>query len=167
MKNGIYVVMGVAGSGKSVIGAALARSLDVEFVEGDNFHSTANVERMAAGIPLTDEDRATWLAALSDRIRQAKQTGVGLVVTCSALKRSYRDVLRRAASDIQFIFLRGTRELLEQRIANRTGHYMPASLLDSQLATLEEPAADENVWVCDIAKSPDQLLTELVTRISR
>jgi gluconokinase len=167
VKNGIYVVMGVASSGKSVIGAALARSLDVEFVEGDNFHSAANVERMAAGIPLTDDDRANWLAALADRMHTAKQAGVGLVVTCSALKRSYRDVLRSAASDPQFIFLNGPRELLRQRMANRTGHYMPASLLDSQLATLEEPTADENAWVCDIAKSPDQLLAELVTRISR
>src|SRR3954469_17790492 len=159
--------MGVAGSGKSVIGAALARSLDVEFVEGDNFHSAANVARMALGIPLTDDDRAGWLVALADRIRKAKQAGTGLVVTCSALKRSYRDVLRAAASDIQFIFLKGRRELLEQRIANRTGHYMPASLLDSQLATLEEPAPDEHAWTCDIAKSPDQLLEDLVTRISR
>src|SRR4051794_15601328 len=107
--------MGVAGSGKSVIGAALARSLDLEFVEGDNFHSAANVESMAAGIPLTDEDRATWLAALAVRIRQAKQAGVGLVVTCSALKKSYRDVLRSAASDMRFIFLKGPRQLLEKR----------------------------------------------------
>jgi gluconokinase len=164
VENRIYVVMGVAGSGKSMIGAELARILSVEFVEGDNFHPAPNIERMASGIPLTDDDRAGWLAALADRINEAKRMRVGLVVACSALKRSYRDVLRSAARDVQFIFLRGRRELLEQRIANRTGHYMPASLLDSQLATLEAPAPDEKVWMCDIAKTPDELVVELVMR---
>jgi gluconokinase len=164
VKNAIYVVMGVAGSGKSLIGEALARSLDIEFVEGDNFHPAANVERMASGVPLTDYDRAGWLAALAGRIRQANQSGVGLVVACSALKRSYRDVLRDAAGNVQFIFLEGQRQLINERLANRKGHYMPASLLDSQLDTLEEPAADENAWVCDIADSPEQLLAGIMKR---
>lgn len=162
MKNGLYVVMGVAGSGKSVIGATLARSLNVAFIEGDDLHSAANVARMASGIPLTDEDRRDWLAALAEEIRQAKNAGVGLVVTCSALKRSYRDVLRGAASDLQFIFLDGPRALIAERLKHRTGHYMPASLLDSQFATLEEPMADERVWKFDIAKSPAAIVTEIL-----
>jgi gluconokinase len=167
VKNGIYLVMGVAGSGKSLIGAALAKSLDVEFIEGDNFHPPANVRRMASGISLTDEDRAGWLAALAVEIRRAKQTSVGLVVACSALKRSYRDVLRGAAPDLQFIFLRGQPELIAERLANRTGHYMPASLLGSQLVTLETPTGDEGVWTVDIARSPAEIVAELVTRISK
>jgi gluconokinase len=159
--------MGVAGSGKSLIGAALAQTLGFEFVEGDNFHPPENVRRMASGISLTDEDRAAWLAALAAEIRRAKQAGVGLVVTCSALKRSYRDVLRGAAQDVQFIFLQGTPALIADRLANRTGHYMPASLLESQLVTLEEPTADEGAWVVDIAKSPAEIVTEIVGRVSK
>jgi gluconokinase len=167
VKNGIFVVMGVAGSGKSLIGAALARALNVEFVEGDNFHPPANVQRMASGISLTDEDRAGWLAALADEILRAKQTSVGLVVTCSALKRSYRDVLRGAAQDVQFIFLQGNPGLIAERLANRTGHYMPASLLESQLVTLEEPTADEGAWVVEIAKAPSEIVTEILARASK
>jgi gluconokinase len=167
VNNRIYVVMGVAGSGKSLIGAALARALNVEFIEGDNFHPPANVERMASGIPLTDEDRAGWLAALANEIGRAKQTCVGLVVTCSALKRSYRDILRRAAPDVQFIFLRGKQRLIAERLANRTGHYMPASLLESQLVTLEEPTADESAWILDIGKSPKEIVAEIIARASK
>jgi gluconokinase len=166
VKNGLYVVMGVAGSGKSLIGAALARSLNVTFIEGDDLHSATNVARMASGIPLTDDDRADWLAALAARIHQAKDAGVGLVVSCSALKRSYRDVLRGAARDLQFIFLDGPRTLIAQRLKNRKGHYMPPSLLDSQFATLEEPMADEHVWKIDIAKSPEQIVAEIRTRVA-
>jgi gluconokinase len=166
VKNGLYVVMGVAGSGKSVIGATLARSLNVAFIEGDDLHSAANVARMASGIPLTDDDRRDWLAALAEQIRQAKNAGVGLVVTCSALRRSYRDVLRGAASDVRFIFLDGPRALIAQRLQNRTGHYMPPSLLDSQFATLEVPMADERVWKFDIASSPEQIVAEILARVA-
>ena len=100
---------------------------------------------MASGIPLTDDDRADWLRALANRIREAKDAGTGLVLTCSALKRSYRDVLRAAAPELRFVFLTGLRALIADRLAVRRGHFMPASLLDSQLATLEEPASDEHV----------------------
>jgi gluconokinase len=165
--NGIYVVMGVSGSGKSVIGAALARSLNVSFVEGDDLHSGANVARMASGIPLTDDDRADWLAALAARIHQAKEAGVGLVVTCSALKRSYRNILRGGAPDLRFVFLDGPRALIAERLANRTGHYMPPSLLDSQFATLEEPTTDEQVWKLDISKSPDELVADILARAAQ
>jgi gluconokinase len=164
---GLYIVMGVAGSGKSTIGAALARALDIDFVEGDAYHPAENVKRMASGIPLTDDDRAGWLRALADRIREAKDAGRGLVMTCSALKRSYRDVLRAEAPDLQFIFLRGPRALIAERLAGRRGHYMPASLLESQLATLEEPSPNERAWVCDISESPEDLVADLIARSER
>jgi gluconokinase len=160
-------VMGVAGSGKSVIGAALARELGVDFVEGDEYHPPENVARMAHGIALTDADRAGWLRALAARIREAKDAGTGLVMTCSALKRSYRDVLRAEAPELQFIFLKGPRALIAKRLAGRRGHYMPASLLESQLATLEEPSPDEGAWVFDISESPQDLVAAIVGRVAR
>lgn len=161
---GLYVVMGVSGSGKSTIGTAFARALDTDFVEGDQYHPPENVRRMAAGIPLTDDDRAGWLRSLAAKIHEAKNAGTGLVITCSALKRSYRDILRAEAEDLRFIFLRGTPELLAERLATRKGHFMPASLLESQLATLEEPAPDESAWVCDIRDSPQHIVTALINR---
>lgn len=147
----ILVVMGVSGCGKSTVGTALAQALRVEFVEGDAFHPPENVARMAAGIALTDADRAPWLRALAAHIAQAAPRGV--VVSCSALKRSYRDTLRGAPQarpdggadilPVRFVWLDAPRAHLEARMATRTGHYMPPSLLASQLATLEPPQADE------------------------
>jgi gluconokinase len=166
LNRGLYVVMGVSGSGKSVIGAAFAHALGGDFVEGDDYHTTANIERMASGIPLTDDDRAEWLRSLAERIREAKDSGTGLVVSCSALKRSYRDILRGAASQLQFVLLQGPRALLAERLASRGGHYMPPSLLESQLATLEEPSADEQAWVCDIRDSPEDIVAALTVRAS-
>lgn len=166
MNRGLYVVMGVSGSGKSLIAAAFARALGVDFVEGDDYHTAANVARMSSGIPLTDDDRAEWLRSLAARIRKAKDSGAGLVVSCSALKRSYRDILRGAAGELQFVFLQGPRALLAGRLASRRGHYMPPSLLESQLATLEEPSPDEQAWVCDIRKSPEDIVAALMTGAS-
>lgn len=166
MNKGLYVVMGVSGSGKSLIGAAFARALGVDFVEGDQYHSAENVQRMKAGIPLTDKDREQWLRSLAARLREAKDAGTGVVMACSALKRSYRDMLRAEAKDLRFVFLRGERTLIAQRLAGRTGHYMPASLLESQLATLEEPSPDEDAWVIDITESPENLVAALVARAS-
>ena len=162
----LYVVMGITGSGKSTVGALLARKLGVDFVEGDDYHPIENVQRMASGIPLTDEDRASWLSALATRIREAHDAGTGLVVTCSALKRSYRDVLRAAAPEVRFVFLNGTRGLISERLTNRHGHFMPASLLDSQLATLEEPAVDEHALACDISESPQEIVHDIVAHAS-
>lgn len=156
--------MGVSGSGKTVIGTAFARALGVSFVEGDEFHPPDNVQRMAAGIPLTDQDRAGWLAALAARLRDANDSGTGLVMSCSALKRKYRDVLRADAPHVRFVFLKGRRELIAERLANRRGHYMPPSLLDSQLAALEEPSPDEHAWVYDVAASPEEIVADLVKR---
>jgi carbohydrate kinase (thermoresistant glucokinase family) len=121
---------------------------------------------MASGIPLTDDDRAQWLRSLAARIRKAKDSGTGLVVSSSALKRSYRDVLRGAADELQFVFLKGARALLAERLTSRRGHYMPPSLLDSQLSTLEEPSADEKAWVCDIMESPEAIVATLIARAS-
>lgn len=136
------VVMGVSGSGKSTVGAGLAERLGVPFVEGDALHSARNVALMAAGTPLTDEDRREWLATVAERLRQGQANG-GVVVSCSALKRSYRDQLRAAAPALRFIHLAGEPALLAERMQQRAGHYMPASLLASQLATLEPPQPDE------------------------
>ena len=166
MNKGLYIVMGVSGSGKSLIGAAFARALGVEFVEGDQYHSAENVQRMKAGIALTDKDRAQWLRSLADRLREAKASGTGLVIACSALKRSYRDTLRAQAKDVRFVFLRGERAVIAERLANRRGHYMPPSLLESQIAILEEPSPDEDAWVADIAESPESIVAGLVTRAS-
>ena len=167
MHTGLYVMMGVCGSGKSLIGAMLARELGVEFVEGDLLHPPENVRRMAAGIPLTDLDRYGWLLAIAARLRDAKRSGVGLVVSCSALKRSYRDLLRAAGDpDVHFVHLTGSRALIAERMANRQGHFMPPSLLESQLAILEAPLPDERAWVCDIGAAPHDILAHLVARTS-
>ena len=162
---GLYVIMGVSGSGKSLIGAKLARGLDIEFVEGDGLHSPDNVKRMAAGMPLTDDDRRGWLIAIAARLREAKRAGIGLVVSCSALKRSYRDLLRsRVEADVRFVYLAGSRALLAERLAQRRGHFMPPALLESQLSILEEPSPDERAWVCDISQAPDAIVADLVKR---
>lgn len=158
--------MGVAGSGKSLIGAAFARELGVEFVEGDTYHPPENIERMSRGIALTDEDRAGWLRQLAARIAAARTAGTGIVVTCSALKRSYRDLLCGAVHDLRFVFLRGERALIAERLAGRRGHFMNPALLKSQFATLEEPSPDENAWVCDITESPEEIVAALMTRVS-
>jgi gluconokinase len=138
----------------------------VEFLEGDDFHTAQNIEKMSAGIPLTDDDRAGWLQMLALRLRTADETGSGVVIACSALKRSYRDILRGGAPDTRFIFLTAPPEVIAERLANRGGHYMPASMLDSQLATLEEPSYDENAWVVDVTIPPDEIVNDLVTRVS-
>jgi len=162
---GLYVIMGVCGSGKSTIGAKLARALHIEFVEGDVLHSPDNVKKMAAGMPLTDADRHGWLVAIAARLRDAKRAGVGLVVSCSALKRRYRDLLRSVGeADARFVYLAGSRALLAERMAQRRGHFMPGSLLESQLAILEEPSPDERAWLCDIRETPETIVGDLVTR---
>ena len=161
-----YVVMGVAGAGKTEIGAAFARALGVAFVEGDAYHSEANVVRMAAGVPLTDDDRQGWLSEIASVLLGAQQTSAGVVVSCSALKRRYRDMLRREASAVRFIYLSGTPATLRARLAQRRGHFMPPSLLDSQLATLEPPTEDEGAWECNIDDSPTTIVQELLMRVS-
>ena len=149
------VVMGVSGCGKTTVGRALADRLGVPYVEGDELHPPENVARMAAGIPLTDDDRWPWLDAIASRLAAADG---GAVVACSALRRRYRDRLRAAAPDLRLVHLHGARELLQQRLAARRGHYMPAALLQSQLDTLEPPQADEAALTLDITGSADALV---------
>ncbi|MCV2447756.1 MULTISPECIES: gluconokinase [Paracoccus] len=145
------VVMGVSGSGKSTTGGALAEVLGWRFIEGDSFHPRANVEKMAAGTPLTDADRAPWLQALAAEFARNEAAGESSVMGCSALKRSYRDILRSGAPRVRFLHVHGTRAILEERLAHREGHFFPAKLLDSQLATLEMLGPDEDGVVVDMA----------------
>jgi len=166
MNRNLYVVMGITGSGKTTVGAMLAHALGVDFVEGDDYHTPENVQRMASGIPLTDDDRAGWLQALAARIGESRDSGRGLVVTCSALKRSYRDVLRTRAPELRFIFLNGARALIAERIAERRGHFMPVSLLESQLAILEQPALNEHAWAFDVEQPAEKIVGDIVTRAS-
>ena len=161
------IVMGVCGSGKSTVGAVLAQRLHAAFLEGDAFHPPANVARMAAGVALTDDDRRDWLRALSDELGAAARAGRAVVLSCSALKRSYRDTLRAQASDLALVYLRGTPQLLAQRMAGRQGHYMPPSLLDSQLAALEPLQDDEAGIVLDIRKDPRELVREIIVTANK
>ncbi len=154
----LVVVMGVCGCGKSTVAAGLARALGIEFLEGDTLHPAANVARMAAGQPLRDEDRQGWLLAIAQRLAAARAQACGLVVSCSALKRSYRDVLRSAAPGLRFIHLHGERAVLEQRLAARSGHYMPATLLQSQLDALQVPQPDEQAMELNIDQEPAALV---------
>jgi carbohydrate kinase (thermoresistant glucokinase family) len=156
-----WVVMGVAGCGKSSVGEALAQRLGVRYVEGDRYHSPENVAKMSAGVPLTDDDRLQWLASLQGEIRAAAQRGEGIVVGCSALKRRYRDTLREGARGLRFAHLDGTRDLIAQRMGARTGHYMPLSLLDSQFAALEPLQLDEAGLVLDIREDVPQLVARI------
>lgn len=135
------IVMGVSGSGKTSVGEAISEKFGWPLLEGDQFHPKANIDKMASGTPLTDEDRWPWLDAIAAAMRDAPD---GVIVTCSSLRRVYRDRLREGAErPVLFVFLNGSRETLAARLAARKGHFMPPSLLDSQLATLEPPTADE------------------------
>jgi carbohydrate kinase (thermoresistant glucokinase family) len=157
-----WVVMGVSGSGKSSIGLQLASALEVPFLEGDTYHSYANVAKMTAGVPLTDADRADWLQALHNEIRDARLRNSGLVLSCSSLKRRYRDLLRSADPELRFAHLAGPRQLIADRMAARKDHYMPPALLDSQLATLEPLQDDEAGIVLDIAQAPEELVRQIL-----
>ena len=152
--------MGVSGCGKSTVGGLLAQRLRCDFLEGDTLHPARNVARMAAGVALTDDDRHGWLQALAQHLKAAHDTNAPLVVSCSALKRSYRDVLRSASAGLALVHLHGSPALLGQRLAARTGHYMPASLLASQLATLEAPGDDERAITLDAGLAPEQIAAQ-------
>ena len=156
----LVVVMGVSGCGKSTVGRLLAEWLHAGFVEGDELHPPENVARMAAGVPLTDDDRRGWLLSIAQRLSAARDAGQPLVASCSALKHSYRDLLRSASSQLAFVHLHGDRALLEARMSARAGHFMPPSLLASQLATLEAPGTDERAITFDAALPPTQIAAE-------
>lgn len=155
----LLVVMGVSGSGKSTVGAALAQRLRVPFADADDFHPQANIDKMSAGIPLDDHDRGPWLDAIGEWLAAHPDGGV---MSCSALKRSYRDRLRHHAHGVEFVHLAGTPEVLARRMAGRPGHFMPASLLRSQLATLEPLQPDERGVTLDIDQGVDDLVQQYV-----
>ena len=148
--------MGVAGCGKSSLGAALAAALALPLIEGDDHHSAESRAKMSRGIALDDADRAGWLDRIGERLAQARDTGA--VVTCSALRRLYRDRLRSASPGLRLVHLHGDPALLAERIGQRTGHYMPPTLLPSQLRTLEPPDPDEGATTLDIALPPERLV---------
>jgi gluconokinase len=163
----VVVLMGVAGTGKTTIGPLLAAGLGVPYAEGDDFHPPANIAKMTAGTPLDDEDRWPWLRALAEWIGRHEQEGRSAVVTCSALKRSYRDLLRDGHPSVWFAHVRAAPELIRDRVEHRTGHYMPPSLLDSQLATLERLGEDEPGDVIAGDAPLDQTVTAVLTDLRR
>ena len=162
----VLVVMGVSGSGKSTVAGLLAGRLHWPLEEGDDLHPQSNVEKMAAGHPLTDDDRWPWLDRVADWIHGQVAAGQPGIITCSALRRSYRDRLRRDdAEHVVFVHLAGSRETLGQRLTARTDHFMPAGLLDSQIATLEPPGPDENALTVDVGRRATDEVDEIVERL--
>ncbi|KAA0022591.1 gluconokinase [Antrihabitans cavernicola] len=159
----ILVIMGVSGCGKSTVGGILAGKLGWALQEGDDLHPAANVAKMASGTPLTDEDRWPWLERIAEWIDEHIDAGESGIVTCSALKHSYRDVLRR--DDVVFVHLAGTRAQIEERLTARLDHFMPTSLLDSQFATLEPLRPEEHALTLDIGPSSAELVDEIVTSL--
>ena len=157
----LVVVMGVSGCGKSTVGRLIAKRLACEFLEGDDVHPPRNLERMAVGIPLTDLDRHDWLKAIAEQLADASAARYGLIVSCSALKRSYRNQLRTASSELAFVHIHGSLEVLEARMHSRTGHFMPPSLLTSQLQTLEPPGADERCITLDATMPPESIAEQV------
>lgn len=157
----ILIVMGVSGCGKTTIGEMLANRLKCDFADADSFHSQANKDKMHKGIPLTDEDRWPWLKAIRASIVEKQADGTTHVYACSALKRVYRDILRDGDTDVTFVYLKGTPELLQERIKTRKGHFFDPKLLQSQLDTLEPPGPDEAIEV-DIALSPEEIVIKVL-----
>ena len=158
--------MGVSGCGKSTIGRLLADRLLCDFIDADDLHPDANKKKMHAAIPLTDADREPWLHLVGHAIATEIDAGRGVVVACSALKRSYRDILRASAPGIEFLLLHGSRELLARRLEGRAGHFMSPALLDSQLATLEALQPDEHGIVIDIADNPIAMVDDAIAALS-
>jgi carbohydrate kinase (thermoresistant glucokinase family) len=162
----IAVVMGVSGSGKTTIGRALAERLGWNFQEGDALHPPQNVAKMSAGQPLNDDDRAPWLAAIAACIDAWRRRGDHGVLTCSALKRSYRDVIIGSRREVRLVYLAGSRELIGRRMARRRGHFMPPSLLDSQFETLEPPGPEENAITLSVDEPVEKIIDRLVAELS-
>ena len=161
----IVVVMGVSGSGKSTVAAMLAAALGCQFQEGDDLHPPENVEKMRSGIPLTDADRMPWLRKIATEIDGWRARGECGVLTCSALKRSYRDIIIGERRDVVLVYLKGSRELIHQRMVARHGHFMPIALLDSQFTTLEAPTPDEHPIVVDIVGKPADIARKIVLHL--
>ncbi|AEI38254.1 MAG: gluconokinase [Zymomonas mobilis subsp. pomaceae] len=153
----IIVVMGVSGCGKSTVGADLAKHLKCDFQDADDFHPQANKDKMSNGIPLTDEDRWPWLHAIRDYMDKEKAAGRSVVFACSALKKAYRDLLNDK-DDVHFVYLKGSEELIADRLSHRSSHFFNPKLLHSQFETLEDPSGEDNVFVVDIREDPDAIV---------
>ena len=156
------VVMGVTGAGKSTIGSLLAQQLARPLIEGDSLHPPSNIAKMSQGIPLNDDDRLPWLKAIAARIDDARRASQPIIVTCSALKRSYREILTDGHDDVGFVYLKGANDLIADRLAARKGHFMPPQLLDSQMAALQEPGVDEPSIVIAIDAAPDDIVASII-----
>ena len=160
----VLVIMGVSGSGKSTVAGVVAGRLGWDLAEGDDLHPGRNVTKMQAGEPLTDEDRWPWLETIADWIRQHTQSGTPGVITCSALKRRYRDILR--GENVVFVFLQGSKDSISGRLASRHGHFMPPALLESQFEALEEPTEDENHISLCVTATPAEEAQEIIERLN-
>jgi gluconokinase len=164
--NSVYILMGVSGCGKTTIGESLAALTGGSFIDADHLHSPGNVAKMRAGIPLTDQDRAAWLDTVGQAITTARSADTPTFIACSALKKSYRNVLRQAPGFPRFIYLYGPQSLLQQRLKERQGHYMPASLLQSQLDALEPPTDDESFLTIDVSPPPQAIAQDILSKLS-
>ncbi len=162
----VLVLMGVSGCGKTTVAQVLAERLGWAFEEGDALHPQANVDKMAAGHALEDADRAPWLAKVADWVEERLDAGECGVITCSSLKRAYRALIGRRGQGVEFVYLHGSRELIASRLATRHGHFMPLTLLDSQFATLEEPAADEPAIRVEIGAPPERIAEDIAAALS-
>jgi carbohydrate kinase (thermoresistant glucokinase family) len=161
----VLVMMGVSGSGKTTVAKGVADRLGWQMLEGDKLHPPANIAKMSAGTPLTDEDRWPWLRAIAAAIDEWRTNGVSGVVACSALKRAYRDILIGPRPDVVLVYLQGSHDLIAARMAARHGHFMPPGLLDSQFATLEEPGEVERPIVASIAPPPDAIVATIIEKL--
>lgn len=162
----VVVVMGVSGAGKTTVARILARRLQWDFTDADSFHPAENVERMAKGQALSDEDRYPWLQAIASWIDATRRSGRGGIIACSALKRKYRDVIIGSRPDVQLLYLKATSEVIRDRLANRPGHFFPSSLLDSQFKALEEPSEDENAIVVSVEAAPGAIAEHLIRMLA-
>jgi gluconokinase len=161
----MIIIFGVSGAGKTTVGKLLARELGWRFIEGDDFHPAANIEKMRSGHSLTDEDRWPWLDFLRKRIEQLLSAGENAVLTCSALKRGYRARLR-VSDEVKFVFLRGDYALVEKQLRSRSGHFMNAALLQSQFDDLEEPQPDENVLTIELGQTPEDIVERIQAKLN-
>jgi gluconokinase len=161
----IVIIFGVSGAGKTTIGKLLARELGWRFIEADDFHPAANIEKMRSGHPLTDEDRWPWLDCLREQIEQSLSAGENAVLVCSALKHAYRDRLR-VSETVKFVFLRGDHALVEKQLRSRHGHFMDANLLHSQFDDLEEPQSGENVLTIELGRTPEEIVERIEAKLN-